>query len=329
MQYKNYLAENNLESIDKKLFLFFGENLGYKIDIQKKLRTNFKEYEVIKFIQDEILKNESVLLNEINNVSLFNTKKMFVIDQVSDKLINIIEEVSKKINNNKLFLFAEILDKKSKIRNHFEKSKDCAAIACYADNEITIKKIIMEKLKGYQGLNANIINLLVDNSGLDRIKLNNEIEKICLYFKNKTIELNQLEVLLNTKYNDDFNILKDAVLIGDKIRTNKLLSETVIDNEKNIYIVNVINQRLKKLLEVKRLTVNNDVNSALEKIRPPIFWKDKENFLKQIKKWDEKKIKKILSKTYDLEVSIKSNSVINAVTYTKKTIVDICDTANS
>ena len=329
MQYKNYLVENNLESIDKKLFLFFGENLGYKIDIQKKLRTNFKEYEVIKFIQDEILKNESVLLNEINNVSLFNTKKMFVIDQVSDKLINIIEEVSKKINNNKLFLFAEILDKKSKIRNHFEKSKDCAAIACYADNEITIKKIIMEKLKGYQGLNANIINLLVDNSGLDRIKLNNEIEKICLYFKNKTIELKQLEVLLNTKYNDDFNVLKDTVLIGDKIKTNKLLSETVIDNEKNIYIVNVINQRLKKLLEAKRLTVNNDVNSALEKIRPPIFWKDKENFLKQIKKWDEKKIKKILSKTYDLEVSIKSNSVINAVTYTKKTIVDICDIANS
>ena len=254
---------------------------------------------------------------------------MFVIDQVSDRLINIIEEVSKKINNNKLFLFAEILDKKSKIRNHFEKSKDCAAIACYADNEITIKKIIMEKLKGYQGLNANIINLLVDNSGLDRIKLNNEIEKICLYFKNKTIELNQLEVLLNTKYNDDFNILKDTVLIGDKIKTNKLLSETVIDNEKNIYIVNVINQRLKKLLEVKRLTVNNDVNSALEKIRPPIFWKDKENFLKKIKKWDEKKIKKILSKTYDLELSLKSNSVINAVTYTKKTIVDICNTANS
>ena len=42
MQYKNYIVEDNLKSIDKKLFLFFGENLGYKIDIQKKLRLTFK-----------------------------------------------------------------------------------------------------------------------------------------------------------------------------------------------------------------------------------------------------------------------------------------------
>ena len=42
MQYKNYLVENNLKSIDKKLFLFFGENLGYKIDIQKNLEQILK-----------------------------------------------------------------------------------------------------------------------------------------------------------------------------------------------------------------------------------------------------------------------------------------------
>ena len=188
----------------------------------------------------------------------------------------------------------------------------------------------MERLKEYDGLNTNIINSLIENCGLDRIKLNNELNKISLYFKDKKIDQNQLEILLNTNYNDDLNLLKDSILIGDKLKTNKLLSETVIDNEKNFFIMNLINQRLKKLLEIKRLTINNNiVNAALEKIRPPIFWKDKENFLKQIKKWDEKKIKKILSKTYDLELSIKSNSVINAVTYTKKTIVDICDIANS
>ena len=42
-----------------------------------------------------------------------------------------------------------------------------------------------------------------------------------------------------------------------------------------------------------------------------------------------KKIRNVLAKTYDLELSIKSNSIINATTYTKKVIIDICNTANS
>ena len=75
MQYKNYIVEDNLKSIDKKLFLFFGENLGYKIDIQKKLRLTYKGYEFLKFSQDEILKNESIIFNEVNNVSLFTSKR--------------------------------------------------------------------------------------------------------------------------------------------------------------------------------------------------------------------------------------------------------------
>ena len=187
----------------------------------------------------------------------------------------------------------------------------------------------MERLKEYNGLNTNIINSLIENCGLDRIKLNNELNKISLYFKDKKIDQNQLEILLNTNYNDDLNLLKDSILIGDKLKTNKLLSETVIDNEKNFFIMNLINQRLRKLLEIKRLTINNNIINALEKIKPPIFWKDKENFLKQNKVWDEKKIRNVLAKTYDLEVSIKSNSIINATTYTKKVIIDICNIANS
>ena len=329
MQYKNYIIEESLASIDKKLFLFFGENLGYKIDIQKKIKIIHKNCEFMRLSQDEILKNETFFFNEINNVSLFNTKKIFIIDQTNDKLLNIIEEASNKIDNNKIFLFAEILGKKSKIRNHFEKSKDCVSVACYADNVLSLKKIINEKLKEFDGLNTNIINILIENCGLNRIKLNNEIEKISTYFKDKKIDQDRIELLLNNKYNDDFNILKDSVLEGDKLKTNRLLGETVIENEKNIYLINLINQRLKKLLEVKNLATNDNVINAMEKIKPTIFWKDKENFLKQVKKWNERKIRDILAKTYNLELCIKSNSQIDSTTLTKKIIIDICSVANS
>ena len=43
------------------------------------------------------------------------------------------------LSDRKIFLFSEVLDKKSKLRNYTEKSKKFACVACYEDNEISIK----------------------------------------------------------------------------------------------------------------------------------------------------------------------------------------------
>ena len=36
MIYKSYLIEQNTASLDKKIYLFFGENLGLKNELKKK-----------------------------------------------------------------------------------------------------------------------------------------------------------------------------------------------------------------------------------------------------------------------------------------------------
>ena len=40
-----------------------------------------------------------------------------------------------------IILFSDILDKKSTLRNLFEKDKTAIAVACYQDNEVTLKKL--------------------------------------------------------------------------------------------------------------------------------------------------------------------------------------------
>ena len=65
-------------------------------------------------------------------------------------------------------------------------------------------------------------------------------------------------------------MLKDAALIGNKIKTNKLLSETLIDADKNIYYLNLINQRLNKIREVNDMNANN-LEIAISNLKPPIF----------------------------------------------------------
>ena len=329
MIYKSYQIEQNIFNLDKNLFLFYGENLGLQEDIKNKLINNRKKIEIIKFNQDDILKNQKKFFNEIFNISLFENEKLFFISQVNDKLLQVIEDLEDKIDSQKLYFFSGLLDKKSKIRNYFEKSNNYGAVACYADNEISIRKLIFERLKGFEGLSGQNINLIIQNSNLDRIKLKNELNKIVSYFQNKKIETKKLEILFDFKINENFNSLKDEALNGNKSKTNELLSETIIESEKNIFYLALINQRLNKLSETLKITNNDNFEAAMNELRPPIFWKDKPIFINQAKKWNINKIKNVLSKTYNLEIKIKSNTIINKNLLVKKLIVDICEMANA
>ena len=329
MLIKSYIAESNIEVLNKNLNLFYGENLGLKNDFRKKIKLKFKDAEIIYFNQEEILKNNEIIMREINNISLFDKKKIFFIDLVNDKFTDIAKKIFEINKDEKIFLFAEILEKRSKLRSFFENSKEVSIIPCYADNEITIKKIINERLKGFNGLTRENVNIISENSNMDRIKLNNEIDKIITYFQDKKIDEKELEILLDLKINDDFNLLKDEALKGNIHNTNKLLSETMLEEEKNVYYLSLINIRLNKIKELKKLSLNKNIEAAISDIKPPIFWKEKDDFLSQVKKWDSQKISKILQRTYDLEVKIKSNSLINKNSLMKKLIVDLCTLANS
>ena len=329
MIFKSYLIEQNFQSINTNLILFFGENIGLKNEFKKKIKSNNLQAKTITFFQDDIIKNEDNFFSELFNISLFEEKKIYIIDNASDKILNILQKIEPKLENQVIFLFSDLLDKKSKLRNYFERSKNAGAIACYADNEITIKKIILKNLKEFRGLSSQNINIIIDNSNLERDKLYNELDKIITFFTNKEIVTETLEVLLNSKTNDNFNLLKDVAINGNKNKTNKLLSETIIEPEKNILYLNIINQRFNKISDVLKLVQSTNLENAINITKPPIFWKDKATVIEQTKKWNKNKIKNILNMTYSVELEIKSNSVINKNTLLKKLLVDICTMANA
>ena len=83
------------------------------------------------------------MFTEVTNISLFEKKKIFLIDQANDKILNIIEELKPKLEEHKIYLFSELLDKKSKLRNSFEESNETGVVPCYQDNEITLKKLYL------------------------------------------------------------------------------------------------------------------------------------------------------------------------------------------
>ncbi len=331
MIFKSYILEQSFKSINNcKMFLFYGENQGLKKEFKEKLKIENKDREALNLFQDEVIKNKNIIVNEIANKSLFNEKKMIFINETNDKILDIVDEAIENIQDEKIFLFSDILDKKSKLRNYFEKSKICGIAACYQDNEITIRKIIMQRLHGYHGLTTQMVNFIIQNTGLDRNKVNNEIDKIISCFKDKKIDPKKIDLLLNIRTSDDFNLLKDEAINGNKINTNRLLADTIFEIENNIYYLNSINQRINRLNEIENMKKeSSNIETLVSNLKPPVFWKDKPILIEQSRKWNKDKIQKALRKTYNTEIAIKSNSSIRKDLLIKNLIVEICLTASS
>ena len=327
---KSYIIEQNINSLAQyKMILFYGENQGIKKEFKDNLKKIHKDKEVLNLFQEEIIKAKDFLINEISSQSLFGEKKLIFINEANDKILNILEELNEYIQEDRIFIFGDVLDKKSKLRSYFEKSKEHASVACYQDNEIGLKKIISNKLAGYSGIDNQTINLIIQSSGLDRGKIYNEIEKIKHCFKEKKIEIEKLENLLNLKTNDDFSQLKDEAIKGNKFNTNKLLSETIFQTENSVYYLNSINQRINKLNDIENLKhKEKSLDTIINQLKPPVFWKDKPILIEQSKKWNKKRLQEILKKTYNAEIELKSNSMIRKDLLLKMLILDLCSTAN-
>lgn len=327
MIYKSYLVENNFDALQNNMALFYGENLGLQNDFKKTIKKINRKNKILSFDQEEVLKSSQDLLKELNNQSLFEDIKIIIINNSNDKILEIIKEAGTIIKNDKIYLFGNLLEKKSKLRGFFEKENSLDIIPCYNDNKISLNALIQKELKNYKGLSTNLINFLNESTSFDRIKLKNEIEKIKTYFINSEINLEDLEKLLNFREDNDFNDIKNHAISGNSKETNKLLASCFLDNEKSILYLTLINQRLSKLNQID-LTDKN-LEKRINEIKPSIFWKEKPIFLTQAKSWSNDKLNKALTMTYDCELRMKSSSEIDKKIILKKLIIDVCNLANA
>lgn len=324
---KSYILEQNIHIVkDYNSVLFYGENEGIKDDFKKNLIKEKKEFEIKKFFQDELLKNDNLLFDTLKTPSLFNSKKIIFIHEVSEKLQKqLLTSLNFLDRDTKIIIFAGNLDKKSKIRNYFEKEKKIAAIACYEDNDRTLINYVNNKLKGYKGLSGNIINLIIQNSYQNRNIINLEIIKIKDYFLDKTINERDLRELLNIKDDSNFDKIRDATLLGEKIKVNKLIGQMQFLSEDNFYYLNQMNNRIIKLLELTNININTkDSEVAIDSVRPNIFWKDKPIYILQMKKWNNDSLKYAMDEVSETEILMKKNSHIKNDILIKNLLVNLC-----
>ena len=308
---KNYETEK-INLVNNKLILFYGKNEGLKKEIISKVTSKKKNIEIQKFDENEILKNQELFIEEMLSGSLFNNEKLVIINQATDKILKTIESIYvKKIDGTIFIINSDNLEKKSKLRNFFEKEKELICIPFYPDTiqilTVLAKNFFREKKISISQSN---INLIINKCNGDREYLKNELHKIELFLYNKkNIETNELSKLINLIENHSISELIDSCLMKNPKKVSLILNENNFNNEDCIVIIRTFLAKAKKILKLaNNYLKNSNLDKTISEAKPPIFWKEKDTVKLQLQNWKPDMLKKLISNINDIETDLKKNS---------------------
>ena len=301
-----------------KSILLYGVNQGLKDELIKSSILKDFTGEIPKYDEPEVLDRSEIILESLLNGSLFNEQKLILISRCSNKIYSFIEKfLEKDISQVLVVLNSENLDKKSKLRALYEKSKDLICVPFYEDNQQSLSIFANRYLQSKNiKLSREILNLIIERSQGDRGNLKNELEKIeNLSLTKKNISNEDIIDITNLSENYTIFELVDNYLAKNQKKVSKIINENNFVNDDSIIILRTLLSRSKRLLKLKNMqNVNKSIDDTIAVFRPPIFWKEKDVVKQQMNNWSEDEVKEKIFEISNLEILIKrSTSSINLV----------------
>ena len=311
---KYFDLKKNLNE-DTSFFLLYGLNIGL---IEETINNVFKPFlskNIFNYEENEILANIEEFKENIFNKSFFENDKLIIINRVTDKILAVIEDIiDKNLTETAIILKSSNLEKKSKLRNFFEKDKKAIITPFYEDTYQSLMIVAQNFFKEKKiKISPQNINLIIEKSRGNRISLKNELKKIESFsLKKLSIELSDILKLTNLAENYNVSELTDQCLARNKKKTLNILNENNPSSEDNILILKTFLYKLKRLKKLKlELEIKKNTDSVISSYKPPIFWKDKDMIKQQLKIWSLSQIKSLINKTNEMELLIKKNSQIS------------------
>ena len=307
------IKSSEIQKVDlnkQEIVLLYGKNDGLKKEAIKFFTKENKN--IFNYEEKEILDDLNNFAENIKTQSLFEKRKTIIIKRASDKIFKIFDVIDNKATIDvSIIINAETLDKKSKLRSFFEKSKKYVIIPYYPDNETTLITLASNFFRKENiNISTESINLLIFKCNGDRQTLKNELIKISHFSKNKKkISLADIMRLTNLLENHSISEVVDNCLAKNTKKIINILNENNFGNEDCIIILRTFLNKSKKILKlIEEFEKNKDIELTISSAKPPIFWKDKAITKQIISKWNLRNFKKLLFKINSIEMSVKKNT---------------------
>lgn len=212
------------------------------------------------------------------------------------------------------------LDGRSKLRALFEKAGNAAALACYRDEQRDLSPLIRETLQGH-GLEASreALAYLAASLGGDRGVTRSELDKLALYKGSGRIELEDAQACVGDSASLSLEDVALAAGDGDLPGLQRAFDRAIAEGANPVQPLRAAANHFKRL---HQLSGADNVEQAIERLRPPVFWKIKGRVAAQARAWSPAGIAAALEALLEAEGRCKSTG-LPAETISARTLLGL------
>jgi DNA polymerase-3 subunit delta len=213
------------------------------------------------------------------------------------------------------------LGPRSSLRKAFESAKLSPAIPCYSDDAGSLESMILDEL-AVAGLAAeqDALDFLVAHLGADRQISRREIEKLVLYMgdapaengrnEKRPVTLNDVRACIGDVATLALDNVVRAVADGDVPTLDKDLARLFDEGEQPVMVLRAVMRHFQRLHRAAGLVSKGETASqAIAALRPPVFFKERANFERQLRLWSATKIGAALERLIRAEVQCKTTGL--------------------
>ena len=271
-------------------------------------------FSVSKIDARELKENPSILNDNLSTISMFGEKRYVLLDLLYNTLSKKMEETildNIKEDNNDYYLIikASAISLKSTLIQFLQSSNNCILVACYDENRENVRSKLYNLFNKYNLVFSNefMLNFLNKFSSNSLINVN-EIEKLeNLLLNNKNITEEELLYFITDNENISYDLIINLCASGN-IKKSLFYLNSVYDTNLSTAIVRQFGNHFKMIEKIIFLNKKGlSIEDAINKIKPPIFFKNKPSIALQCSLWSIEKVNKILKMLIKLEIKCKTS----------------------
>ncbi len=329
------IANNQIDSYIQKISqenmagcLIYGPDesvVNYRFNlIAKKVSPNLSDpFLVVNITKEQLNQDPGIVIDEFYSLSFLGGRKLILIKETENSLSSTLKSLFsdkdfQQKSQNFILIQAGDLDKSSALRKLCEDNPSFAAIACYEEDEITIKSFIEKILVAKQiDFSPQITLYLYEKFGKNRQIIIAELQKIIIFLgESKKLTIDIIDKLTASEADITANevVMNFAAKNFDIaiLQSEKLFREGF----EAITLIRFISNYFQKLYNAKVEIESGDLDfeGAIKMQR--LFFKTEIEFRKHLKALSLLSLKQTLQNLSDLEVKIKSEKLSSKIIFT-------------
>lgn len=310
-KFKDFLKE---VSFNTKSILIFGPDPALLAFKRVQILEALGQKQLFQSISlDEGADMEEILSRQAQP-SLFMAEEppatVYTLSNAKDKILKDLESVLQRLGKGALLLLlGEGLPTSSKLVKYHEKEDGCFCLGVYdqtfAERQAYIKELAQAR---HLHIDTPEVAYLATILPSDPQILNQTFEKLSLFMGQQSIVTGEiLKNVIDTDLPEDVDKLIEALCLGQKEAILSIYKGLKLDGQEDIMLLRAVTNHLLRLFQVTRQIKSGiSQTTALETLRPPLFFKTKDRFLAHLNKWTPERLSKAIRILKEMEMWIKT-----------------------